>query len=139
MTVPLTVVVAVIDEDVAVIVPVIEPTVAEEFNLTYIVSLTLVVFVKVKLDEYVPPRAVDISKFVGAVIVTLAVKPEPETPNVVGVDEEPKHEVKVAKGENKDNDDATSPQNKAPSCLIILLAVYVFLKFAVITAPLPII
>ena len=75
----------------------------------------------------------------GAVIVTLAVKPEPETPNVVGVDEEPKHEVKVAKGENTDKDDATSPQNKAPSCLIILLAVYVFQIFAVITAPLPII
>ena len=51
LTVPLTVVVAVVDEDVAVIDPEIVPTVADEVNLTYIVSLTELVLVNVKLDE----------------------------------------------------------------------------------------
>ena len=51
-----------------------------------------------KLEAKVPVGLDDISKFNGAVIVTLAVKSDPFTSNVVGVDEAPEHDVSVPVG-----------------------------------------
>ena len=51
LTVPVTVVVAVVDEDVAVIDTEMVPTVAKSLNLTYNVSVTVLVLVNVTLNE----------------------------------------------------------------------------------------
>ena len=100
MTVPLVVVVTfVAPDDEAVIVPDVVPDGAEAVSLTNNVLLTVpLVTSNTKLVAYVPLIVLAISKFEGAVMVTLAVNPAASTPNETEEEATPKHDIKEAEG-----------------------------------------